>query len=344
MSAVRRLGRGRSRTDRGPADLRGRAHLGGELGRPACNYRHAGDALRDRSAERRSPVQGRTRANLHFATPSAGGGRLFVASGAVLGALRIATPPPPSQTTTAISPSSNPTLAGQQVSYTAAVSPAPDSGYVSFSQDGLPIPGCEAVGVDVATSGRASCATSYPHAGAQTILASYSGDPYYTPSSSGPLGELIAQPLSAALGPSAPVISGASQSHRSWREGSAHPRFSRRGPREPVGTTFTFALNEPATAHFVFERETAGRRLGARCLAVPRGRAHKARRPERCTRRVVSATLEFAGHPGLNRLSFAGRTSHKGRLEPGRYTLLITASNAYGSSAPADLAFRILKG
>ena len=172
--------------------------------------------------------------NLHFATPSGGGGRLFVANGAVVDALTIATPPPPTQTATTISPSSNPAVAGQPVRYTAAVSPAPDSGSVAFSQGGPLIPGCEAVSVDVATGGNASCTSSYPQPGAVTIMASYSGDPFYTGSSSTPLSELISQPLSSPLAASAPpppAISDARQSHARWREGSAHPRFSRRGAR-----------------------------------------------------------------------------------------------------------------
>jgi outer membrane protein assembly factor BamB len=287
-------------------------------------------------------------ANLHFATPSAGGGRLFVANGAVVNALTIATPPPPSHTSTAISPSANPASAGQPVSYTAAVSPAPDSGYVTFTEDGLPIPGCEALHVDAATGGAANCPTSYAQAGAETILASYSGDPYYTASSSAPLGELITLPPSSAPtpmpSPTGPVISDPGQSHRRWRAGRANAQFSRRHTREPVGTTFTFAVNEPARVHFAFERETFGHRVGARCLPTLRTHTRGAHHLERCTHLAESGALEFAGHAGLNHLSFAGRTSHRSKLAPGRYVLVITASNALGTSAPADLAFEVLKG
>ena len=51
----------------------------------------------------------------HFATPSAGGGRLFVANNAQVTAFGIAIPPAPSATSTLLGSSANPSLAGRGV-------------------------------------------------------------------------------------------------------------------------------------------------------------------------------------------------------------------------------------
>lgn len=126
------------------------------------------------------PSSGATRfsANLggfkHFVTPSAGGGRLFVANNTKVTAFQVANPPGASPTTVAISASRNPVVAGQPVTYTAAVTPVPDGGTVTFADDGKPITGCVAVAFAAA-----SCTTSFPMAGGQTITASYSGDTYF---------------------------------------------------------------------------------------------------------------------------------------------------------------------
>ncbi|MFZ1996620.1 MAG: PQQ-binding-like beta-propeller repeat protein, partial [Solirubrobacteraceae bacterium] len=81
----------------------------------------------------------------HFATPSAGGGRLFVAAGSEVSALTISAFPP--ATTTALQSSANPAGAGKAITLTATVSPAPDAGTISFASGGGVLPGCGAVTV-----------------------------------------------------------------------------------------------------------------------------------------------------------------------------------------------------
>ena len=81
------------------------------------------------------------------------------------------------------SSSANPSPASAPVTFTAAVSPVPDSGTVSFTDGGVAIAGCGAVSVNEA-SGQASCRTTYGQAGTHSIVASYSGDPYYAGSNS----------------------------------------------------------------------------------------------------------------------------------------------------------------
>jgi hypothetical protein len=63
-----------------------------------------------------------------------------------------------------------------------------------------------------------------------------------------------------------------------------------------------------------------------------------------CERTVTQGTLSFTGHTGTNGVSFQGRISASKRLRPGRYTLLITATDAAGQrSQTQSLSFTIVK-
>jgi outer membrane protein assembly factor BamB len=287
---------------------------------------------------------------MHFATPSAGGGRLFVANSERVTALSIATPPAPSPTTTSLASSANPASPSAPLTLTATVSPAPDGGTVSFSEGGAPIAGCAALPVDVATSGLATCPVSYATAGTHLVSATYSGDPYYTASVSSPLNEVVGGITGSitppAPGPApepAPELSHAAQSQARWREGNALAQIS--GARRlPVGTTFTLTLNEAASVHFTFTQETRGRRRNGRCVAAPRHHAHVRGRAAPCTFTQAVATLDFGGHAGVNQVRFDGRVSQAQKLKPGAYTLSISASNAAGSGTVPGLRFTIVKG
>jgi hypothetical protein len=113
-----------------------------------------------------------------------------------------------------------------------------------------------------------------------------------------------------------PRIAHARQSNRVWREPGAPATPSH---KPPVGTTFSFSLNESAGVSFAFTQSLGGRK-------IKRGR------------------LSFAGHTGLNHVSFKGRISATNKLKPGRYTLVITATNASGQhSQPRSVHFRIVK-
>lgn len=145
--------------------------------------------------------------------------------------------------------------------------------------------------------------------------------------------------VAAAVVPK-PRLRDVAESHRSWREGNALARISRRRRTVPVGTTFSLALNVPAEVSFRFAIAHPGRRVGGRCVAA-NGRN---RRRARCTRSTIVATLSFAGHSGVNRVAFQGRVSRTKKLPPGRYTLSISTSNSAGaSSAPSSLRFTIVR-
>ena len=66
---------------------------------------------------------------------------------------------------------------------------------------------------------------------------------------------------------------------------------------------------------------------------------------QRVGRRTATAgTLTFTGHSGTNKVAFQGRISPAKKLKPGRYTLVITATNSAGvRSAPKSLSFTIVK-
>jgi hypothetical protein len=144
----------------------------------------------------------------------------------------------------------------------------------------------------------------------------------------------------ATLAPARPTITNASQSHRSWREGKALASFSRKHKRAPLGTTFSFTLNEQASVSFAFTQQLGGRKVNGKCVA----QTNKNRRKRACNRAVTRGTLSFTGHAGTNKVFFQGRTSRTKKLKPGSYTLVITATNGTGQhSSPKRLSFTIVK-
>jgi hypothetical protein len=137
-----------------------------------------------------------------------------------------------------------------------------------------------------------------------------------------------------------PVLSNVGQSAKSWRRGSKLATVAaRRRPRAPVGTVFSFRLNEDSAVKFAFSRAAVGRKVSGRCVAPTNGN----RRKPRCTRRRASGTLTVQGHAGANSLRFQGRLSRTRRLRPGRYTLTITATAQGLTSTPRSLRFTIIR-
>ncbi len=136
-----------------------------------------------------------------------------------------------------------------------------------------------------------------------------------------------------------PSVANLTQSHRSWREGNLLASFARKR-RSPLGTSFSFTLNEQARVSFAFTQQVAGHRVKGRCLANTK----QNRKKPSCKRTVTQGTLSFTGHVGMNSVSFQGRVSASKKLPPGRYTLIITATNAaVQSSQTQSLSFTIVK-
>ena len=105
----------------------------------------------------------------------------------------------------------------------------------------------------------------------------------------------------------------------------------------PVGTRFTFTLDQPAHVKLSFARSVLGRVKGQRCVSPARAPAHA----QQCTLSVRAGSLTVAGEPGPNTVAFGGRTSF-GRLAAGTYTVVLQATGLSGRpSAVAALLFTI---
>jgi DNA-binding beta-propeller fold protein YncE len=105
-----------------------------------------------------------------------------------------------------------------------------------------------------------------------------------------------------------PRITNLRQSHAKWRVG---------GRRRPVGTTFSFTLDQKASVKLAF---------------ALRGRKRNV------------ATLVRNAHSGFDRIAFRGRLSKTGTLRAGRYTVTFTATNgARRRSASRSLSFTIVR-
>jgi hypothetical protein len=135
-----------------------------------------------------------------------------------------------------------------------------------------------------------------------------------------------------------PSLTSVTQSSAVWREGRGLPQISRR-KRRPIGTTFSFALNEQAAVSFRFTRLAPGRIAGHKCVAKNQRNA----KGKSCQRTVTEGSLSLTGHAGTNRLVFQGRISSSERLKPGRYLLTTAATNTAGTSTAAALSFQIVK-
>jgi hypothetical protein len=138
-----------------------------------------------------------------------------------------------------------------------------------------------------------------------------------------------------------PSVTGVIQSRHAWRGGNKLAQISaNRKKAPPVGTTFTFTLNEQASVSFGFTQKVVGRAAGHKCVAKTR----KNSKQKACKRMVSAGTLTFSGHGGTNKVAFQGRISPSKRLPPGSYTLVVTAANSAGhSSAPQRPSFTIVK-
>jgi hypothetical protein len=107
----------------------------------------------------------------------------------------------------------------------------------------------------------------------------------------------------------------------------------------PVGATVSYRLSEAATVTFIVERQSAGRRVGRRCVKPTRTN----RRRPRCTRYVrVRGSFVHRGKAGRNSFKFTGRLAGR-KLSPARYRLVGIAKDAAGNvSAPERATFRIV--
>ncbi len=92
-------------------------------------------------------------------------------------------------TTTVVTSSLNPSKSGQQVTYTATVTPTPDAGNVTFADGGTTIAACA---TEALTSGLSTCSVTYATPGQHSITAKYLGNATFSASTSSALSQLVA--------------------------------------------------------------------------------------------------------------------------------------------------------
>jgi len=137
-----------------------------------------------------------------------------------------------------------------------------------------------------------------------------------------------------------PIVSDVKQSHRRWRTGSKLARLSATATHKaPLGTTFSFKLNEAASIVFKFTQPAIGRKVNGKCIA----QTNKNRARHACKRTLTRGTLSFAAHTGADKVVFQGAISRSKKLKPGSYTCVISATSRGLRSPPKALGFTIVK-
>ena len=151
-----------------------------------------------------------------------------------------------------------------------------------------------------------------------------------------------AQKLTVAAEPPAvnapPRLSALKQSASRWVAGTKLARLvtttvkPARKHGLPIGTTFSFSLDQAARVTLTFRHGAQGRRVSGKCVARTKGNAGK----PRCTRTVADGSLRLQAPAGGSKLRFEGRVSSARKLKPGRCLVLFTATSAPGRASPAQ--------
>jgi hypothetical protein len=135
-----------------------------------------------------------------------------------------------------------------------------------------------------------------------------------------------------------PALTHLTQSASTWRVGTRLASATR-STTPPVGTKFSFDLNVPATALFIFTRREAGRTVGGKCVRP----TTRNRSKPRCQRFIPAGRLTIRAHAGTNKVRFEGRVSPTRKLKPGRHSLTVFATDGQGrNSFPSTLRFKVV--
>jgi hypothetical protein len=159
-----------------------------------------------------------------------------------------------------------------------------------------------------------SCAIALTTAGSRPLTATYGGDANFAGSTSAPAAHTVSPP--------AAHVTNARASHRTFRVSASPSPAQASRKRPPIGTSFSYQLDNASTVRFDFTQPSGGRKVKGKCVAPTAGNKRKAK----CTLRRGS--LSFAGHPGTNTVRFKGWLTRHKKLTPGKYTLTITAGTS----------------
>ncbi len=156
---------------------------------------------------------------------------------------------------------------------------------------------------------------TYDHPGTYTVRVS----------SSDTLANATSTTANVTITPAAPVLTDVSQTHRRWREGAKQATLARKRTHEraPVGTSFSFTVNETVRVSFAFTQTVSGREVSGKCQRSTR---HNHQHP-RCKRTMTRATLAYTTNAGAQQLTLQGQIKNR-HLPLGAFTLKLTAIDA----------------
>ena len=100
------------------------------------------------------------------------------------------------------------------------------------------------------------------------------------------------------------------------------------------GTAFRFTLSKPGMMSIRIRHVLRGRRVGRRCLAATRARAHR----RLCARLTIAGTLTRHLAAGRRSVPFTGRIGAR-PLQPGRYEATLTERDAAGNLSRSQTLF-----
>jgi hypothetical protein len=143
--------------------------------------------------------------------------------------------------------------------------------------------------------------------------------------------------IDAALAEPPPTLTHLGETHRTFRGGNKLATLARK--QAPVGTSFRFTVNSASSVELSFTRSVKGREVGQNCVAKTGSNAGK----HSCVRTVLVGRLSYAVAAGVHSLYFDGRVSRSRTPRPGRYELVIVASDAAGHSQSRSISFTIVK-
>jgi streptogramin lyase len=137
----------------------------------------------------------------------------------------------------------------------------------------------------------------------------------------------------------APVVDRFSVTPPSFAVGAGATPVAAAKRSAPLGTTVRYRLSEPAAVTFSFDRATAGRRAGSRCVKP----TTRNRRAKPCTLYAGAGKLTRKAAVGVSSLKFSGRIGRKA-LAVGAYRITVLAKDAAGNKSSArQIAIKVVK-
>jgi hypothetical protein len=137
----------------------------------------------------------------------------------------------------------------------------------------------------------------------------------------------------------APVIESLAAVPATFAVAAGATAIAARKRSAPRGTTLRYGLSEAATLTLNFDRATAGRRAGSRCVKATASNG----RAKRCTLYVPAGKLTRTAPAGLSSLPFTGRIGRKA-LAVGAYRIVALAKDASGNQGSArQVAIKVVK-